>query len=83
MVTFEDSQLQLIAWFLPTLLVNNKERKCEARCETSETWSLASSRLCSRVELQMVRMVGRWKIRKISAGYGGRGSGEAEFEYIM
>ena len=58
MVTFADSQLQLIAWFLPALLVYNKE-------------------------LQMVRMVDRWKIRQISAGYGGRGSGGAVFEYIM
>ena len=64
-------------------LKTHSSRKCEATSETSETWSLASSRLCSRVELQMVRMVGRWKIKKISAGYGGRGSGEAEFEYIM
>ena len=83
MVTFEDSQLQLIAWFLPALLVYYKERKCEATSETPKTWSLASSCLRSRVELQMVRMVDRWKIRQISAGYGGRGSGEGVFEYIM
>ena len=83
MVTFEDSQLQLIAWFLPALLVYNKERKCEATSETPKTCSLASSCLRSRVELQMVRMVDRWKIRQISAGYGGLGSGEAVFEYIM